>query len=142
MKPKRSFATVASLFSIFLFTVSCASAWGQGAPARFVRGDVDGDGEISITDSVVLLSFLYLGGIEPGCLDAADVDDAQDLNITDPINLLGFLFLGGPPPRPPSAASTVYGPSDCGSDPTADGLGCRTFPGCPQNPGANAPPPP
>jgi hypothetical protein len=49
------------------------------APAaceRFRRGDVDGDGAASITDPVVLLTHLFLGGPAPGCPDASDADDS------------------------------------------------------------------
>jgi len=85
----------------------------------FQRGDANGDAAINITDPVTILNFLFLGGTELGCLDAADVNDDGTLSITDPVNLLNHLFQGGPPPALPYP--------DCGLDPTDDALGCVTF---------------
>jgi hypothetical protein len=88
------------------------------APGDFVRGNANGDLAINITDPIFALSYLFLGGIEPGCLDAADADDDGRLNITDPIYVLNFLFLGGEPIPPPYAS--------CGPDPTpGDSLTCH-----------------
>jgi hypothetical protein len=80
---------------------------------RFRRGDVDGDGAASITDPVLLLSYLFLGGEAPACPDAADADDSGVLDLSDAIYDLGWQFLGGPEPPAP-------GPKVCGSDPTAE----------------------
>jgi hypothetical protein len=80
---------------------------------RFRRGDVDGDGAASITDPVLLLSHLFLGGAAPACPDAADADDSGVLDLTDAIYDLDWQFLGGPAPPAP-------GPDACGSDPTAE----------------------
>lgn len=86
----------------------------------FRRGDVDGNQRIEITDAINLLNFLFLGGAEPPCHDAADADDNGQLQITDPIRILGYLFLGGDPPASP-------GPDFCGFDPTPDDLPpCRS----------------
>ena len=89
---------------------------------RFRRGDGDSSGAINITDPIVLLTHLFLGGAPPSCLDAADVDDSGTLNITDAIYNLTFLFLGGSAPPAPFP--------DCGIDPTIDGLDCVANPGC------------
>lgn len=87
-------------------------AGGDGC-ARFARGEVTGDGRRNVTDPVVLLGHLFAGSPLP-CADAADIDDDGRLLITDPILLLGFLFLGGPQPSPPFPG--------CGDDPNADAL--------------------
>ncbi len=85
---------------------------GTVAP-RFRRGDCDADGALLITDPIVALNYMFLGGEEPICLDACDVDDGGSLEITDAINVLSFMFQGGPPPAPP-------GPTSCGEDDKAD----------------------
>ena len=84
---------------------------------RFSRGDSDGSGAINITDGIFVLNFLFLGGPNPPCGDAADADDSGLHNITDGIFILNFLFLGGPNPPAPAA---------CGDDTTADDLDCAT----------------
>jgi hypothetical protein len=83
---------------------------------EFVRGDLDADGAINITDPVVLLGFMFLGQKAPACLDAADGDDSGKLEITDAVFILNFLFRGGPAMPPPYPAR--------GADPTDDALGC------------------
>ena len=100
--------------------------------APFRRGDVDGDGEINITDAVVTLAFLFSnrppGGpfgpppIELSCLDSADGNDDGEVDISDPIHSLNYQFLGGPEPPRPFAT--------CGTDPTPDSLDCERFDLC------------
>jgi hypothetical protein len=92
--------------------------------SRFRRGAVRGDERVVLSDAVNLLGHLFLGAATPPCLDAADADDSGALAITDAIRILGYLFLGGAEPPAP-------GPTSCGTDPTADGLGCEIPPaGC------------
>lgn len=78
---------------------------------------------MNITDAVSVLAFLFTGGVEPGCKDAADANDDGSLNITDAIFVLGHLFLGGAEPPAP-------GSRGCGADPTADQLGTCIFDTC------------
>ncbi|MBI4584996.1 MAG: thrombospondin type 3 repeat-containing protein [Planctomycetes bacterium] len=89
---------------------------------RFIRGFVNSDGDLDISDSIGILLFLFVGGDEPPCRDAADADDNGEIEITDAIYGLSFLFLGTAPPESPYPA--------CGRDPTQEGLGCATFAGC------------
>jgi PKD repeat protein len=68
---------------------------------RFIRGDVDGNGSVDITDAVKVLNYLFLGIGEPACLDAADVTDRGRVDISASISLLTYLFLGGTQPAVP-----------------------------------------
>ena len=88
---------------------------------KFVRGDADGSERIDISDAIFTLYWLFLGGKEPGCKDAADSDDSGTIDISDAIHTLGFLFLGNEPPPDP-------GPEEEGPDSTEDGLGCEQYP--------------
>ena len=91
---------------------------GSRTNSRFIRGEVNQDGRVDISDAVMILGYLFLGGAAPACLAAADADDSHTIEITDAVFLLGALFLGNnvvPPPYP-----------DCGTDPTPSGEpGCR-----------------
>ena len=89
----------------------------------FQRGNSDNQGAVDLTDGVFILNFLFLGGQEPVCFDAADVDDSRVVDISDGVAIFNFLFLGGPRPAPPF--------EDCGDDPTEDELGCASFESCP-----------
>jgi hypothetical protein len=83
---------------------------------RFVRGDVNGDERVDLSDAVSILGYLFLGQSVQVCPDVMDIDDAGDVNISDPIYLLNFLFLGGPALPPPFPSP--------GPDPSPDQLPC------------------
>ena len=78
----------------------------ESVPAS-VRGDLDRNGNLSLTDAVIILSFLFLGGDDPFCSPVADINSSGELNITDAIYLLDYLFLGGPAPQPLSPGDAV-----------------------------------
>ncbi len=65
---------------------------------RGVRGDVNGDSIISITDGVRILNYLFRNGPAPECTEAADFNEDGSINIADVIKLFNFLFKGGPGP--------------------------------------------
>ena len=99
--------------------------------STFVRSDANASGRIDITDPVFLLSYLFLGGDAPPCLDAADADNSGKgaPNITDAIFILNYLFLGTQSPPAPRPSAAVYAQTDCGTD-TDDPIGCEAFPPC------------
>ena len=84
---------------------------------RFIRGDSDRDGALTIGDAIAILSYLFQGTATPDCLDALDVVDDGTVNIGDAISLLGYLFS--------SAAAPVAPFPNEGPDRTADSLLCR-----------------
>jgi hypothetical protein len=87
-------------------------------PAPFLRGDANGDLWVDLSDALATLFFLFAGGETPPCLDAADANDDGRLDLSDPLATLESLFIGaGPLPEPSEEA---------GSDPTPDGLDCRS----------------
>jgi hypothetical protein len=95
----------------------------------FVRGDCDGDGEISgVTDSIVMLNFNFQGGNRPGCIAACDADgDGSFIGVlTDAIFLLNFQFQGGVPPGAPyPACGASTNPSDLELGCERRALSCR-----------------
>ncbi len=82
----------------------------------FQRGDADGDGQVILTDAIVVLNYLFReGSPRLSCPDAADTNDDAVINLTDPVAVLNYLFQKGEPPAPP-------GPAECGEDTTGDEL--------------------
>ncbi len=65
----------------------------------YIRGDVNVDEQVDLSDVVALLGYLYLGHAPPVCLPTADIDSSTEYDITDPIYLLSYLYLGGPAPQ-------------------------------------------
>ncbi len=88
------------------------------AAPQFVRGDVDGNGSLNVSDPIRTLLHLFVGQ-EIACRDAADVDDDESLNISDAILLLEYIFRDGTPPAPPFPE---LGPDSEGED----ALGCSS----------------
>ena len=58
------------------------------------NGDVNGDGAVCFDDSVAIIFYLWRGGQELPCEDAADVDRSGDINVSDAILSLRHLFYG------------------------------------------------
>jgi hypothetical protein len=110
--------------SDFFMTVEREEAVVKGP--SFVRGDVDLNGRIELTDPVRTLNFLFLGTGVVLCMDAADADDNGRLELTDAVRELNYLFLGTGVIPEPTPSSANYVASDCGVDPTAEmpDLGC------------------
>ncbi|MCA8959463.1 MAG: hypothetical protein KDC38_03070 [Planctomycetes bacterium] len=89
---------------------------------EFIRGDVNGDGGLSLADAVAIFTFIF-GGTVVDCDDAHDANDDGAIDIADGVYVLSYLFTMGPAVPSPSGA--------CGLDPTADAIDCATSPSCP-----------
>ncbi len=93
----------------------------------FLRGDVNDSGALEVTDAINFLTWMFLGGPPPGCMDAADADNNGTLGLSDGINILTFLFGGGD--ALPEAGLLGNG---CAPDPEGedDGLLCESYSNC------------
>jgi hypothetical protein len=103
-------------FCFSLLMVNSSSTWIPGVDPELLRGDANNDSLVNMADSVSIQTYLYQGGYDPPCMDAADVNDDGLVNNTDNIFLLNYLFMGGPHPASPFPA--------CGADSTPDSLDC------------------
>lgn len=94
-------------------------------PPQFVRGDINIDGGVDISDPIRILGYLF-AGLDAPCRDAGDANDDERIEIADAILLLEFLFRDGPAPTAPFPEMGYDGPDgpelDCleGLDPFAD----------------------
>ncbi|MBI4603709.1 MAG: hypothetical protein HY721_17280 [Planctomycetes bacterium] len=86
-----------------------------------VRGDVNSDGSVNVTDAVAVLAHLFRGELAPACWLAADADASGAVDVSDVVQVLVHLFQGGPPPAPPFP--------DCGAVEAPASL-CREPPAC------------
>ncbi len=62
-----------------------------------VKGDANGDGQVTVTDVFYLINFLFTNG--PAPIGPADVNGDGQVTVTDIFYLINYLFAGGPPPR-------------------------------------------
>jgi len=83
---------------------------------RFIRGDVNIDGLVDISDPLRLLFELFRSD-PTTCRDAGDADNNELLNLADALYLLNYLFQGGPAPAAPfpnpGADTGTPGPLGC-----------------------------
>ena len=63
-------------------------------PVPVVRGDVDNDGEVSISDVTSLIDYLLSGNATGINLDNADCDQNQSISISDVTTLIDYLLCG------------------------------------------------
>ncbi|MCA8961875.1 MAG: hypothetical protein KDC38_15225 [Planctomycetes bacterium] len=91
----------------------------------YVRGEINGDGTVDISDGVFLLAALFIPGAPPStCLDASDVNDDGANDVSDAVYLLGWLFISGAEPPAPFP--------NCGNDASPDPQDCAEYLGtCP-----------
>lgn len=64
-----------------------------------LRGDVNRDGVINISDVVYLINYLFIGGPAPDPLELGDANCDGVVNGADVVYLINYLFIGGPPPQ-------------------------------------------
>jgi hypothetical protein len=84
------------------------------SPEGFVRGDSNGDRSLDLSDAILSLGILFLGGKDAGCPEAMDVNGDGAIDISDPVSLLGFLYTGGLHPKEPwPACGPPAGGSTC-----------------------------
>lgn len=94
---------------------------GEPIPSvAFVRGDVNQDGWVHVSDGVTLLSFLF-GETALSCAASADVDDSGEVDIGDALSLFSYVFAGGVAPAAPFPLCDAPGAQD---------LGCSLFLPC------------
>jgi hypothetical protein len=100
--------------------LDCSNHPCQPSEPEFIRGDCNGDMEVTQDDLVYLTDWHIGTGPPPECLDAADVDDDGLLAVADILYLDDYINSGWPTPPPPFPT--------CGSDPTSDPIGCDNHP--------------
>ena len=97
-------------------------------PSRFLRGDVDQDGQVSIRDAEALLKWIYAIGPEPSCLKSADVNDDGEVGPDDALQLINYTAHARTPPATPFPL--------CGEDSEkiarGKDLGCNSYDACVQ----------
>lgn len=106
-----------------------------GAAAPFIRGDVNQNGKLQVTDALVIFDYLFGGktlaagaASRDNCLVVFNVDGQSsapeietDINLTDALFLLQYVFQGGPAPPAPFPA--------CGqpAGATSPQMECKSF---------------
>ena len=72
---------------------------GQMAAPHYLPGDADGNGSLAISDAVVIINYIFGGGVAPNPLDAADADCSGSVAISDAVFIINYIFGGGAAPE-------------------------------------------
>lgn len=98
----------------------------SSSPSRFLRGDVNQDGQVNIQDATVLLNLIYNDEYEPSCLESADVNNDGKILLGDAIQIINYSACGMIPPANPFPSCGM----DADSVGTQKNLGCDFYDAC------------
>lgn len=71
----------------------------NGAAANYyICGDPDANDLYTISDVVMLISYIFAGGAEPNPLISGDADCNGIVTVSDAVYLISYIFAGGPAP--------------------------------------------
>ena len=107
--------TASDTTGLILYYMGYRPSFLQIGTGKFIRGDVNVDSTVNVSDVTYFLGHLFPLPSFP-CLDAGDCNDDGSLNVSDATYLLGHLF---PSPNLPEPNYP-----NCGYDPTEDNLDC------------------
>ncbi|MCJ7459882.1 MAG: hypothetical protein MUP17_12980 [candidate division Zixibacteria bacterium] len=68
---------------------------------RYITGDANSDGLITVADVIRLVNYLFKGGPAPSPLASGNVNCDVGITVGDIVYLINYLFKGGPPPCEP-----------------------------------------
>ncbi len=93
--------------------VVCSDAQAPFPKERieFLRGDINGDNKLDISDTITVLNFLFKEGKAISCEDAADANNDGKIDISDAIFMLSYLYQGGPALAEPFKEGPGFDPS-------------------------------
>ena len=92
---------VANLLEQFFKTSDYTKVWFLKGIAVPVSGDADGNGQITISDAVFLINYIFSGGPAPTPVLSGDADCSKLVTISDAVFLINYIFSGGPAPCRP-----------------------------------------
>ncbi len=64
----------------------------------WIKGDANGDGNVSIADVVFIVNYIFASGPAPNPVYAADANCDGSVSIADWVYLVNYIFVGGPAP--------------------------------------------
>jgi predicted outer membrane repeat protein len=65
---------------------------------HYLRGDNNADGDVTLSDIVYLINYLFKQGAEPKPMQAGDANCDGKVSLSDIVYLISYLFKSGPPP--------------------------------------------
>lgn len=116
-----------SAFAV-LTVILCLPIGAAPAQQPFLRGDVNGDGVVSLADIHFLARFIYLSSDPSSCMNAGDVNDDGCIYFSDLRYFFEVLRNGKHMPPPFPLAGPDPTPNDCAGFSYIE-ANCVTYPG-------------
>jgi hypothetical protein len=120
--------SLATLLSLLLACLAAAPAAAQSAPTA-LRGDVNGDGRVTVLDALAVLAYVVGRPLPAGYrLQAADADGSGAVTTLDALVIAGFAAgrdVSRFPVGTPIQAAVRADAIDCAADATSGTLSCR-----------------
>ncbi len=79
-------------------TISLSVRIVDAPPPPYLCGDADGSDNVTISDAVYLINYIFSGGPAPDPLLAGDADCSSSVTISDAVALINYIFSGGSAP--------------------------------------------
>jgi hypothetical protein len=69
-----------------------------GDACEYICGDASSDGTVNVSDAVLIINYVFVGGDPPDPLEAGDVNCSTDVNVSDAVYIINYVFVGGDDP--------------------------------------------
>jgi hypothetical protein len=69
-----------------------------GDVCEYICGDASADGTVNVSDAVLIINYVFVGGDPPDPLEAGDVNCSADVNVSDAVYIINYVFVGGDDP--------------------------------------------
>jgi hypothetical protein len=93
--------------TVYWWKVRAQDRWGETRWSNQIwsfdlenYGDANGDGQVDISDVILLINYLFIGGSPPEPLSSGDANGDCVVDVADVVYLTNYLFTGGSIPRP------------------------------------------
>ncbi|MBD3218537.1 MAG: hypothetical protein GF310_09700 [candidate division Zixibacteria bacterium] len=61
----------------------------------YICGDANTDQNVNISDAVLTINYIFIGGDPPFPLESGDTNCDEDVNVSDAVWIINFIFIGG-----------------------------------------------
>ncbi|NIS16252.1 MAG: hypothetical protein GWN14_25840 [candidate division Zixibacteria bacterium] len=68
---------------------------GIGDVCEYTCGDANADEMVNVSDAVMIINYVFVGGEAPDPIEAGDADCSGSVNVSDAVLIINFVFIGG-----------------------------------------------
>jgi sugar lactone lactonase YvrE len=62
-----------------------------GDACEYICGDASADGTVNVSDAVLIINYVFIGGDPPDPLEAGDVNCSADVNVSDAVYIINYV---------------------------------------------------